>query len=283
MAAAIPDPAVLPPVGSMRWYAWLFAPATARNAMAALLALETELRSIADARVDHAVAHLKLQWWRDEVQRLERGEPRHPLTRALLHQAPLAGPAWRPLQDLLSSVELDLASTTYETESELDAYLRLADGLQRAMTTAVHGGPGGQALERFARAAGQLVRGVEIIRDLRQDALQGRIYLPLSWLAAEDIAHDELSRPALGAAPRRCLARLAIKSRERWREALGLLGDADSEALRGQRVLGELHVALLGGIEGSQFDVGHDRVELGPVRRLWTAWRAARRHPRDTA
>jgi phytoene synthase len=246
--------------------------------MASLFALESEIRSIAKPGVDHAVAHLKLQWWRDEIRRLELGEPRHPRTQAAMHAAPQAGPAWRPLQDLLSSIELDLASSTYETEDELDRYLGLAAGLQRAMTSALHGGPPGHALAQFACAAGEAVRGIEIMRDLRRDVSDGRVYLPLSWLATEGVAHAELRAPVLGPAPRRCLARLAVKLRDRWRLALRSLADVDAQALRGQRVLGELHVALLDRIEKRQFDVGNARVELGPGQGLWTAWRAARRH-----
>ncbi len=278
MPTGIPDPAALPPAGSARWYAWLFARPAARDAMAALFALEMELRSIADAHVDHGVAHLKMQWWREEFLRLERGEPRHPLTQAALRVAAQAGVAWRPLQDLLSSLELDLACTTYETEAELDRYFALADGLQRAMAAAVHGRPADERLEQFASTAGQTIRGVEIIRDLRQDAWDGRIYLPLTWLDAEGIEPAELRAESTSPGVRRCLARLAARLREQWRRAREEPAKVDSAALRGQLVLVELHIALLDRIENERFEVGRRRLMLGPVNGLWTAWRAARQH-----
>lgn len=276
MGAMIPGPAAPPPAGSMRWYAWLFAPPEARAALAALFALEVELRSIADSRVDHAVAHLKLQWWREEFLRLEQGQPRHPLTQAARNAAPSASSAWRPMQDLLSSLELDLACSTYESEEELDRYLVLADGLQRAMA-AVHR-PDEAHIERFASAAGQATRGVEIICDLRRDAMDGRIYLPLAWLDAEGIDHNELRAENASPGVRRCLARLAAKSREQSKRAQEALIESDFAALRGQIIFLELHKALLDQIEREQFEVGRRRIGLGAIQSLWMAWRAAWKH-----
>lgn len=276
MPALIPDPVAPPPAGSMRWYSWLFAPPDARPLVAAIFALETELQSIADARVDHAVAHLKLQWWREEFLRLEQGQARHPLTQAAQAAAPDAGTAWRPVQDLLSGLELDLACATYETEAELERYLALADALHRAMAAAQ--GTTDARHDRFASAVGQAVRGIEMIRDLRQDSVNGRIYLPLEWLDAEGVEHRELRAESPSPGIRRCLARLATRSREQYRMAASAWNETDARELRGHWVLLALHIKLLNLIEHAQFEVGRRRLALGPVQGLWTAWRAARQH-----
>lgn len=276
MSAVIPDPVAPPPVGSMRWYSWLFAPPEARPLMAAAFALEMELQSIAEARVDHGVAHLKLQWWREEFLRLEKGQPRHPLTQAAQAAAPNAGVAWRPVQDLLSGLELDLARATYETEAELWRYFALADALHRAMA-AVQSAADAR-YERFAGAVGQAVRGIEMIRDLRQDAVNGRIYLPLDWLDAEGVDHIELRAESPGAGARHCVARLAARSREQYRIAAAAWEEADAVRTRGHWVLLALHIELLDRIERAQFEVGRRRLALGPMQSLWTAWRAARQH-----
>lgn len=276
MPTGTPDQAALPPAGSIRWYAWLFTSPAARPLMAVAFALEKELRSIRDARGDHGVAHLKLQWWREECLRLEQGQPRHPLTQTALAAAPDAGSAWQPMQDLLSSLELDLACATYESEAELHRYLALADGLQRVMGAVL--GPTDARLERFASATGQAARGIEIIRDLREDAIGGRIYLPLAWLDAEGVNHNELRAENMSPGARRCLARLAAESRENSQRAREALIECDFAALRGQIVFLELHIALLEQIEREQFAVGRRRLMLGPMQSLWTAWRAARQH-----
>jgi hypothetical protein len=48
--------------------------------------------------------------------------------------------------------------------------------------------------------------------------------------------------------------------------------------LRGLRVLGALHAALLERMARRGFAVGRRRIDLGPLDRLWTAWRSARQH-----
>lgn len=252
MPATTADAAAPPLAGSMQWYAWLYTPPPARDVLRALLALEPELRSIASAHIDHGVAHLKLQWWREEIQRLAEGAPRHPLTRAIQQAAPEARSASLPLQDLLSAVELDLARASFASAAELDRYFDLADGLQRALVAAIHAPHPPDCVTQFASAIGQAVRGVEIIRDRRQDVLPGRTGLQPESLAA--------------------------RSRDQWRRAQAAIAGGDFAALRGQRVYGALHIALLDHIERGQFHDGGSPAELGSVKCLWTAWRTARQH-----
>lgn len=277
MAAIPAGPAAPPPAGSMRWYAWLFTPESSRPVTAAMFALEAELRSTVAARVDHGVSHLKLQWWKDEVHRLEIGQPRHPLTAALSQARPCAANAWQPLQDALAGLELELASASYETEAELDVYYTHAAGFCRALARALtQDDP--TRLERLGGALGRSVRTVEVIRDLRPDAQDGRVFLPLHWLAEQRISHVELRAEHGGEGARRCLERLAERSRRDWQGALAELGRPAMPELRGLRVLGALHAALLDRMERDSFVVGHHRFAMAPIESLWTAWRAARQH-----
>ncbi|MEX1993448.1 MAG: squalene/phytoene synthase family protein [Steroidobacteraceae bacterium] len=278
MNASLPGPAAPPPAGSLHWNAWLFTPRPLQPLTAALFALEAELRAIVAANVDHGVSHLKLQWWKEEIDRLGRGAPRHPLTQALWRARPEATAAWRPLLDALSSLEFDLAKASYETEAELDGYLRRADGFCRTAAIALCPAGDAEPLERLARAAGQSVRLVEIIRDLRQDAIDGCIYLPLDWLGENGISHVELRDADVRVGTRRCLERLAARSAAQWKQAMTQLDAVDLPELRGLRVLGALHDALLARIEHEGFAVGRRRITLAPLAGLWTAWRVARQH-----
>ena len=60
----------LPP-GSMRYFAWLYTPAAYRQVIAALFVIEAELHD--SARAAHEVAHHRLQWWRDTIDRFGAG------------------------------------------------------------------------------------------------------------------------------------------------------------------------------------------------------------------
>jgi phytoene synthase len=278
MSAAPASPVVPPPAGGIHWYAWLYTPVASRPLAVALFALEAELRSIVTAIVDHGVSHLKLQWWKDEIRRLEDGQPRHPLTQALWQVRPGIPHAWQPLHDAISSLELELASASYESERELDGYFARADGFCRAFSLALVPARELEPVERLGRALGKSIRMVEVIRDLRQDAAMGRIFLPLDWLEEHGITHVELRSGGGAGGARSCLARLAERSRNEWSSASGELARMAAPELRGLRVMGAMHAALLARIASEGFAVGNRRISLGALDGLWTAWRAARQH-----
>ena len=278
MNAAAEVPAATPPAGSIHWHAWLYTPSPSRALTAAVFSLESELRAIVAATVDHGVSHLKLQWWKDEIHRLEGGQPRHPLTRALWRAQPGVPHAWRPLHEAIAGLELELASASYESERELEGYFARAAGFCRTLALALDPAREAEPLERLGGALGQSVRMVEVIRDLRQDAVMGRIFVPLDWLAEHGISHVELRSGDGGDGARRCLARLAEHSRIAWATASAELAQLADGNLRGLRVLGALHAALLERIARRGFAVGRRRIELGPLESLWTAWRSARQH-----
>lgn len=278
MSATAAGPAAAPRAGSIHWHAWLYTPPPSRPLTVAMFSLESELRAIVAATVDHGVSHLKLQWWKDEIHRLEGGQPRHPLTQALWQARPGVPHAWRPLHDAIAGLELELASASYESEQELEGYFARAAGFCRALAVALDPAREPEPLERLGRALGQAIRMVEVIRDLRQDVVMGRVFLPLEWLGEHGISHVELRSEDGGDGARRCLARLAERSRIAWAAASGELAQMADGNLRGLRVLGALHAALLECIARRGFAVGRRRIDLGPFDSLWTAWHSARQH-----
>lgn len=249
MPGATESPAA-PPAGSARWFAWLFTPQPAREILALLFQLETELRSIVVSPRDHGVAHLKLQWWREEVRRLAAGAPRHPITQALAHLTRCTASAWAPLDDYLTSLELELAAVAVDNDAELERFLALADGHARTMVWSLAGAPDA-GREMLGADLGQSVRGVQIVSN---------------WCVT---AMDEPRRKAV--------VRLAARSRTQWDRAVKAFNGAGLEALRGLRVLGELQLAFLDRLERNAFQPSV-RSHLPAMRSLWTAWRAARQH-----
>ena len=240
-----------PPAGTARWYAWLFTPQRARGTVALLFALECEWQSIVASSIDHGVAHLKLHWWREEVQRLA-GMPRHPLTRAVATSVSDAGDLCDPLADLLTSMELRLAEVAIDDESQLERYLALATGLARAMTIAVSDSPVDPATLQIGSGIGEAVTGVQIVAD---------------WRHAPANEHG-----------RAAMLRLAARSRASWEKAIQCMHHPQHEALRGLRVFGQLQMMKLDRMQSDDFCVPSCGDELPAMQCLWTAWRAARQH-----
>jgi phytoene synthase len=132
-----------------------------------LCEIEREVAASLRPGIDHHVAHARLQWWRDEADRTLRGQPVHPLTRALLKAKSAeslvasAGAASVVVSERLARssswpVDVsgfvdtgvwDLASATFEARKELTAYCERWAAAMFEGTAAVampHAG-GGQA------------------------------------------------------------------------------------------------------------------------------------------
>lgn len=90
-----------------RWLACLYAPASARDGLMALFALDCELAQLVATTTELMLGEIRLAWWRERLQELDAGTaPAQPLLQALLaHVVPVTGGAalagledrWLPL------------------------------------------------------------------------------------------------------------------------------------------------------------------------------------------
>ncbi len=182
MNAAAPGVGAAPPPGSARHLAWLFAAAAQRDAIAALLSMESEIMASTRAGLDHGVAHARLAWWQEEAAEIAGGRPRHPLGRQLAQR--FAGLSLSPpdLRGLVEVARLDLACSAFESQLELSEYLsQWTRGMFRNVALLLCPEPEARAdVERFSSAAGVAVRDVELVARLASDARLGRVHAVLT-------------------------------------------------------------------------------------------------------
>jgi len=67
------------PKGSVRYWSWLFAAASARAPLLGIYALLAEWTALMDPATEHSAARIKLEWWQEEIRRLAAGVPVHPI------------------------------------------------------------------------------------------------------------------------------------------------------------------------------------------------------------
>jgi phytoene synthase len=261
------------PPGSMRYYAWLYAPEQHRDYLAALFLIESELHD--SARAPHEVAHIRLQWWREEVARLIASKAQHPATQ-VLQAAARPNADFEVLQETALSAAQELANVTYETDAELTQYLR--GGLGALLTLAAqHLSP--KPTEPLLNAASQIgafIRQVEITRDIRQDFHHGRLYLPLATLDQLNIEYEALQTKDWPDAFVQLLKSRSQQQLAAYKTLQQDLPTAEKQTLRPLLVLGDLHARLLQTLIADPVTHTRQRLELGPMQKLWTAWRAAR-------
>ncbi|GAA3037595.1 hypothetical protein GCM10020000_14430 [Streptomyces olivoverticillatus] len=166
-------------------------PTAKRRAMSALYAFSRRVDDIGDGPLDAESKRLRLEEARTTLDRIRQGDidedDTDPVAVALAHAVrrfpiPLGG-----LDELIDGVQMDVRGETYETWDELRAYCRCVAGAIGRLSLGVFGTvPGARDAARAAEYAdtlGLALQLTNILRDVREDAANGRTYLP-----AEDLA-----------------------------------------------------------------------------------------------
>jgi phytoene synthase len=258
--------------GSSFYYAFLFLPPPRRAAITAFYAFCREVDDVVDEVTDPHVAQAKLAWWQGEVAKAFRGQPEHPALRALMPFAPQFGIEERQLQDVISGCRMDLEQTRYLDFPGLQAYCHLVAGVVGEVSARIFGQTD-PATTEYAHRLGLAFQLTNIIRDVGEDAMRGRIYLPIDDLQRFEVkAHEILSRTWSD----RFAALMkfeADRARGFYAEALAMLPPADRRSQKPGLMMASIYRTLLDEIESDRFQVLHQRVSLTPVRKFWLAWK----------
>lgn len=258
--------------GSSFYYAFLFLPKPRRAAITAFYAFCREVDDVVDEVSDPGVAQTKLAWWQAEVQRAYAGQPGHPVLQALMPHVTTYGIEARHLLAVIEGCQMDLQQTRYLDYPGLQNYCHLVAGIVGEVAARIFG-QSEDATTRYAHTLGLAFQLTNIIRDVGEDALRGRIYLPVSELQQFDVkAHEILNRQY----SERFTALMKFQAERAHRlydEALALLPAADRRAQKPGLMMASIYRTLLREIERDNFQVLHQRTSLTPLRKLWLAWR----------
>ncbi len=265
--------------GSSFYYSFLFLPERQRRAITALYAFCREVDDIVDETSEPGVARMKLAWWRTEIDKVFDARPNHPVARALAPAVEEFGLTRQYFLDILHGMELDLDHEGFANADELANYCYYAAAAVGLLSIEIFGYKE-PTTRTYAVEMGTALQLVNIIRDVREDARRGRIYLPVDEMDAHGVRPDDLLSAPTSAALRRVLDAQAERARQHYRHALDVLPAHDRPAQRTGLIMGRIYMTLLEEIERDGFRVLEHRVALTPLRKLWIAWRCAREERR---
>jgi len=260
------------PPGSMRYFSLLYAPENRREQLLALYVIDAEMRESAQT-VNHDVAHTRLQWWRAEIERLVNGSPQHPAMR-VLNDSDVERSSFAKLHEAAAAADMDLARMTYSNMRELRAYSSRSGGAIQELMAAqlVAPAPLDETVRAIANRIGVGVRQSEMLRDLRQDAYDGRVYLPQERLTRHNVSLEDLRAREVAPNVKAALREFKDAVQEDLQSAIR----SATAQLRPLGVLAALHRKLLDRIAARDYDIATSRIELGPIEKPWVAWRTAR-------
>ncbi len=187
----------------------------------------------------------------------------------------------RYLHDLISGAEMDLTVKSYPTFDRLREYCYRVAGTVGLTCTHVFGYRDPRALD-LAERLGLAFQLTNIIRDVREDAALGRVYIPDEDLARYGVAPDDFSRSEATLGVRELLRFEADRAWPIYEECSELLDLVDEDSRGALWLLVRTYSALLARIESVDFAVFGERVRLSKAEKMTLLARARfGRHDRN--
>jgi phytoene synthase len=198
------------------------------------------------------------------------------------------------LEELIAGVRMDVGGVSYESFEELELYCRRVAGAIGRVCAVIfggrHGAPLSQHAEGLANDLGVALQLTNILRDVREDALNGRVYLPREdlrrfGLLSEDPADgaEEALRAltrAVGGSDPQALAQLSqlvrfegARAREWFDRIPSLGGLMDRRSAACVMAMAGIYRRVLERIEHDPGRVALTRISLPAYEKAWVAMR----------
>lgn len=251
-----------------------FAPREARDDLFAIIALNIELARVAELVKEPGLGAIRLQWWRDAIDRAAKGEATgHPVADAI-------GAAMRHrklsrarIDRLIDARNFDVETKIMPDWAALEAYLTATAGGVFALGGECLGSLG-PSLEAAASQAGLAYGLTGLMRALPVHAASGRVYLPADALIRHGTSPQAVLAGESSEGLRAVLAELRGKAREALAEASRHVAQLDANARVAFRPLC-LVDPYLAALEKTERDPLREIAGINPLTRFWrmARWR----------
>ena len=256
--------------GSSFYYSFMFLPPEQRQAITALYAFCREVDDVVDECHDVSLAQIKLDWWRQEVERIFTGTPTHPVGFALQDVLTRFKLPQEQLLEIIDGMAMDLSQTRYLDFKGLQLYCYRVASVVGLLSVEIFGYENRQTL-KYAHDLGVALQLTNIIRDVGEDARRGRIYLPIEDLQRFGVPAKDILEARYSDAFRELMAFQAERAEHFYEQALAQLPAGDRKAQRPGLVMAAIYRTLLREIAADGFQVLDRRISLTPVRKVWIA------------
>ncbi len=246
-------------------------PPDRRHAMYAVYAFCRQVDDVADEPGPIEAKREALAAWRGRIETLYRGRADDPLTRVLARAVAAFALRQEDFLAVIDGMEMDAEAIVAPDLATLDLYCdRVAAAVGRLSVRAF--GDASANADRVAHALGRALQLTNILRDLREDAARGRLYLPREYLDSAGVPASPaaaLVHPRLGLV----CQRLAADARARFAEADAAMRACDRRAMRPARMMAATYAAVLARLERRGWVALDVPAKLPRREKLWIALR----------
>jgi 15-cis-phytoene synthase len=246
-------------------YSFVVLPAEQRRGIGAVWDFCRAVDDAVDEAVDVTSAAVEVTKWRAEVGRLFGADaPVTPQASALKPYVAMFTLSRQPFDDLVDGVEMDLQRSRYETFDELVGYCRRVASAVGVMCIEVFGCRDSRSRE-YAFNLGLALQVTNIIRDIKADLQQGRIYLPQEDLSRFGVTEVALAEGRMTEPVRQLVAHQCQRARHFFTAAAQAMPPAESRKLVAAEIMGGIYFEILQRIERRGYDVFAERVRVPKI------------------
>jgi phytoene synthase len=253
------------------YYSFVLLSAQQRKAMCAIYAF---MRYCDDLSDEPGATRAAVDQWRADLEEALQGRfTDHPVWPAFYHTVRRFGIPHEYFRQMIAGITSDLEPRTFETFEDLYGYCYQVASVVGLTIIHIFGFDTHSALP-LAEKCGVAFQLTNILRDIREDAGQGRIYLP-----AEDLRRFGVSEADLRSGNRtpeflQLMKFEAARARDYYNQSRPLLDLIHPRSRSSLWALISIYSRLLERIEGTNYDVFSHRVRLTLFEKSWIVVRA---------
>jgi phytoene synthase len=253
------------------YYSFLLLSAQQRRAMCAIYAF---MRYCDDLSDEPGANRIAMERWRVEMEdALEGRFSAHPVWPAFHYTVRRFGIPHQYFRDMVNGVASDLEPRRVETFEELYRYCYQVASVVGLTTIHIFGFDTPSALP-LAEKCGVAFQLTNILRDIREDAERGRVYLPADDLRQFGVTEEDLRAGNRNDAMLRLMRFEAARARQYYDDSRLLLDLVHPRSKPSLLALISIYSRLLERIERKNYDVFTRRVRLSPLEKSWIVVRA---------
>jgi phytoene synthase len=242
------------------YYSFLVLPAPQRRA---IIAVWDVCRAIDDAVDESTTGGAEaVTLWREEIDRCFDGRtPRTPQGQGL---QPFVQPFNLPKQafvDVIDGVAMDLETTRYRTFADLLEYCKRVASAVGLICVNIFDCRGPGATE-YAVQLGIALQLTNILRDVKDDWVKGRVYLPLEDLDRFGCAVDDIAAGKMSPRMRSLIEFECNRARDYYARALAVRPKDDRRRLIASEIMRAVYFETLRRIERRNYDVFDGRARV---------------------
>jgi phytoene synthase len=258
------------------YYSFILLEPDKKNAMCAIYAF---MRYCDDLSDEPGATRTAMDRWRQGLQDALAGHPdENPTWPAFLDSVSRYAIPHEYFYEMIEGVASDLDTRTITTFAELYQYCYRVASVVGLTTVHVFGFTSPEAREvalPLAEKCGIAFQLTNILRDVKEDAGLGRVYLPAEDLARFGVSEEDLKRGRRTDEFGKLMEFETQRARSYYRESAPLLDLIQAQSRPSLSALIAIYSRLLDHVAESQYDVLTRRISLSSIEKTWIVFRAA--------